>query len=141
MDDIVAAASARERFLAGLLLIAGVISLLLGAVGIYGIAAYTVSRRTPEIGMRVALGASPRAVMSMVLRQSLTVVLTGAAVGMGLGIIAGRMLRSVLFDVSPTDPLAFVGVASFFIGVALIASLVPALRAAHIEPARALRAD
>jgi predicted permease len=141
MDNIVAAASARERFLAGLLLIAGVISLLLGAVGIYGIAAYTVSRRTPEIGMRVALGASPRAVMSMVLRQSLRVVLTGAAVGVGLGIIAGRMLRSVLFDVNPTDPLTLVGVASFFIGVALIASFVPALRAAHIEPTRALRAN
>jgi ABC-type antimicrobial peptide transport system permease subunit len=91
--------------------------------------------------MRVALGASPRAVMSMVLRQSLTIVLTGAAVGMGLGIIAGRMLRSVLFDVSPTDPFTLVGVASFFIGVALIASFVPAFRAAHIEPTRALQAD
>jgi predicted permease len=141
MDDIVAAASARERFLAGLLLIAGATSLLLGAVGIYGIAAYSVSRRTPEIGVRVALGASPRAVTGMVLRQSLTVVLLGAAAGTGLGIVAGRMLRSVLFGVSPTDPLTLVGVASFLIGVALLASFAPALRAAHIDPARALRAE
>jgi predicted permease len=141
MEDIVAAASSRERFVAGLLLIAGAISLLLGAVGIYGVAAYTVSRRTPEIGVRVALGASPRAVMAMVLRQSLTVVLAGAAVGIGLGVVAGRTLRSVLFGVSPTDPLTLAGVASFFIGVAVIASFAPALRAARIDPARALRAE
>jgi ABC-type antimicrobial peptide transport system permease subunit len=79
--------------------------------------------------------------MAMVLRQSLTVVLAGAAVGIGLGVVAGRTLRSVLFGVSPTDPLTLAGVASFFIGVAVIASFAPALRAARIDPARALRAE
>lgn len=141
MEDIVADATARERFLAGLLLTAGAASLLLGTVGIYGTAAYTVRRRTPEIGMRVALGASPRTVMGMVLRESLTVVLLGSAVGLALGLAGSRLLSSLLFDVSATDPVVMAGVTALLIIVALCASLAPARRAARTDPTSALRAE
>jgi ABC-type antimicrobial peptide transport system permease subunit len=141
MNEIVAAATSRERFLAMLLIGAATVSLLLGAVGIYGIAAYTVRRRTSEIGVRVALGARPVDVTWMVLRQTLLVVVLGAAAGLALALAATRVLRTVLYQVSPTDPAVLLGVTGLIIGVAAAASLGPALRAARANPTSALREE
>lgn len=141
MDDIVAASTATERFLAVLLLIASVASLLLGAVGIYGIGAYAVRRRTPEIGVRAALGAEPRRIVEMILRESFVVILIGIIAGLAAATAGSRALRSLLFDVSPIDPVTIAAMTLLLIIVALTASLVPARRAARIDPVRALRSE
>ena len=141
MDERLAAALATARFNTLLLSLLGAIGLLLAASGIYGVIAYFVSQRTQEIGVRIALGATAAGVVRLVLGEALQPVALGAAVGVVSAIAATRVLASQLFGVSPTDPLTIAAVVAMLVGVALVASVIPARRAASIDPTRALQAE
>jgi ABC-type antimicrobial peptide transport system permease subunit len=103
--------------------------------------AYSVVQRTRELGIRVALGASAEVVLGMVMRQGLTPVLTGLAIGLGIAAVAGRVLRSLLYGVTATDLATYATVAVFLTLVAAVASFVPARRAARCDPVKALRSE
>jgi predicted permease len=119
----------------------GGVALLLAAVGLYGVIAYSVSRRTREIGIRVALGARPGTVVSLVLRQGLLVAAAGLTVGALLAVVATRALAGMLYGVSLADPIAWSGAAAAILGAAMLANLLPARRAARVDPAVALRSE
>ena len=129
---------ATSRFNTALLTTLGAVGLLLAAIGIYGVIAYFVSQRTAEIGLRLALGASPRDVLKLVVRQALKPVLLGVGVGIALAVPAARLLESQLVGVTTRDPLVLVGVALMLVIVAIAASLAPANRAGRVDPTRAL---
>jgi hypothetical protein len=141
MTEVVVQASARTSFMLLLLGIASTVALALGAVGIYGVISYVVSLRTREIAVRLALGAQPADVRRMVSRQAIAV----AAIGIGVGIVGAvgttRALGALLFGVSPTDAVTLVSAAVLLLGVAVVASWLPAQRAAGVDPAQALRAE
>jgi predicted permease len=117
----------------------GALALLLSAIGIYGVMAYTVSRRTREIGVRMALGADRRAVVAMVLRRSMLLVGIGLGAGAVAALGAGQLLRSQLLGVKPWDPVTFAAIVAVLAAVALLASWLPARRAARVDPLVALR--
>jgi predicted permease len=119
----------------------GLLALVLAAVGIYGVVAYTTRQRTHEIGIRIALGAGRGAIMRQVLRQGLLLTAAGLAAGIIVSIILTRFLRSVLFGVGPTDILTFATVALVLSAVAIFATLLPARRAAAVDPVQALRTE
>jgi predicted permease len=131
----------QERLISTLSGFFGLLSLLLAAIGLYGILAYAVSRRTREIGIRIALGARPGAVLRMVLRQGLILTLLGVGIGLAASLGATRLLTSQLFDVTPTDPVTFVVVPILLLTVALLACLVPARRATNVDPLIAIRQE
>jgi ABC-type antimicrobial peptide transport system permease subunit len=110
-------------------------------VGIYGILAFLVARRTHEIGIRMAIGAERGQVVGMVLRQGLVLTAFGLVAGFGSAILLTRLMTSVLYEVTPADPWTYLGVGTTLVGVAVAASLVPALRAARVNPLVALRAE
>jgi putative ABC transport system permease protein len=141
MDEVIADTFSRQYF--STLLLAGfsVASLLLAAIGIYGILAYSVSERTREIGLRVAIGATPGRIISLIVRAAARPVLGGLIVGISGALALTGLLRSMLFGVSPRDPLTFVTVPAIFALVALIAAYLPARRAARLDPMVALRTD
>ena len=141
LDAIVAASTARTRLTMLLLLAGAGVALLLGVVGIYGVVSYAVSQRTSEIGIRMALGATPAAVNAMVLREGVMMTVAGIGAGVFVALGVTRLLRGLLYDVSPTDPLTFVGMAVLLSGVALAACMAPARRASRIDPVQALRAE
>jgi len=141
MSAIVAKSMARSSFTMLLLAIAASIALTLSAIGIYGVISYTVAQRRSEIGIRMALGARMAQVRGIVVGQSVRLVALGAAAGVLLAIAAMRVLRSLLFEVSPGDPMILVCAALVLLVVALAASYVPARRAAAIDPAEALRTE
>jgi putative ABC transport system permease protein len=141
MDQRLAGTLATARFNTLLLSLLGGIGLLLAAGGIYGVIAYFVSQRTQEIGVRIALGASTGSVVRLILGQALRPVAIGAAIGVVAALAASRVIASQLFGVSRTDPLTIAAVVATLIGVALVASAVPARRAAAIDPTRALQAE
>ncbi|HET7622745.1 MAG TPA: ABC transporter permease [Gemmatimonadaceae bacterium] len=141
MDDVVAKSMARTSLTMLLLAIAGGMALVLAAVGLYGVISYIVSRRTREIGIRVALGAQVTEVIRSVTLQSLRLSLVGTAAGVMGALLLTRFLRSMLYDVSPTDPAVLAGVSLVLVAVALAASYLPARRAAKIDPVAALRAE
>jgi ABC-type antimicrobial peptide transport system permease subunit len=122
-----------------MLAIAALVALFLGTVGIYGVISYIVSQRTREIGVRIALGAETARVSRMVLRQGLIL----AAIGTGIGVVAAvavtRLMSAFLFGVSAFDPVTFTAVAAVLVATALLASWLPARRAARIDPVEALR--
>jgi predicted permease len=124
--------------LAGLL---GALALALALVGLYGVVAYGVARRTRELGIRIALGASPREVLRAVLRGAGRTTLAGVALGLVGALLVGRVMGSLLFGVSPSDPLVFLAVPVLLSAVALLASLLPARRATRVDPLVALRAE
>jgi ABC-type antimicrobial peptide transport system permease subunit len=117
----------------------GLIAMGLAAIGLYGVIAYAVAQRTREIGLRMALGARRGAVMSLVMRQGLTVVGAGLAVGAVFGVGAARLISGVLYGISPADPLAWAGGVAVLVGSSILANAIPALRAARVEPSVALR--
>jgi putative ABC transport system permease protein len=141
LEDVISRSMEELAFVAILLGVAAGTALLLAAVGLYGVVSYTVWRRTREIGMRIALGAKPRQVERMVVAESLGF----AALGLTIGVVAAlgttRVLGGLLYDVEPTEPLAFVAAATMLIGVTVIASWIPARRAARVDPSEALRGD
>lgn len=141
MDEVVSTSVATSRFTAALLLAFSGIALLLAAVGIYGVTAYSVAQRAHEIGVRMALGADRRRVLGLVVRQGMTPTLIGIAAGLAGAFVATRALASMLFEVSPQDPLTFAGVALLLAAVALAANLLPARGATAVEPVVALRRE
>jgi putative ABC transport system permease protein len=141
MQDLYTDSLARTSFTLVLLGIAGGMALLLGVVGIYGVIAYVVSQRAREIGIRSALGAEPRQLKTMFLRQGLALSAMGAVVGLVVAMALGRLMSSLLFGVSPTDPIAYVAAVAVTIAAAALASYVPARRAAAIDPIETLRAE
>jgi len=141
MDDVIAGANAGARFTLVLLATFAVVALVLAAVGIYGVISYAVSRRTHEIGVRVALGASPSTVVRLVIAQGMRVVAVGVAVGLAGSLVASRLMTRLVYGVSVTDPLTYAGVAALLAVVALVASYIPARRATRIDPLVAMRTD
>jgi putative ABC transport system permease protein len=141
MTELVSRALGEPRFAARLFGAFALIALLLAALGLYGLLAYSVSRRTQEIGVRVALGARPSDVRRMVVREGLRLVMGGLALGLLGAAAAARLLTSLLFGVRPVDPPTFAAVASLLLAVAALACLLPASRAARVDPAVALRAE
>jgi putative ABC transport system permease protein len=139
LDDYASINLVPQRVAAVLSASLGSIGLLLAAIGIYGVAAYTVTSRIREIGIRIALGAQPRDVQRMVLARGLALTLMGAAIGLGLAAGASRLLGSLLFGVGATDPITFVGAAVLFCVVGLVACYAPARRATAIDATEALR--
>jgi ABC-type antimicrobial peptide transport system permease subunit len=119
----------------------GVLAFLLAVTGLYGVVAYAVARRTRELGIRIALGATPHDAIRLVLRQGLTLALIGVGVGLLLAMAAGSLLHSLLYGISPTDPVALGGSALIVISVAAVASWLPARRASRVDPMIALRAE
>lgn len=141
LDDVLASSVAQPRFALILLGAFAGIALVLALVGIYGVLSYVVSRRTREIGVRLALGAERGRVVGLVVRQGMAVALVGVAVGTGGALLLSGLMEQMLYQVTPTDPLTFVGVPLLFSVVALVACLLPAARAARVDPARALRVE
>jgi ABC-type antimicrobial peptide transport system permease subunit len=116
-------------------------AMLLAAIGLYGVIAYSVARRTKEIGIRLALGARPASVLSLVMRHGLVVAGVGLAVGWLLAAIVGATTGSVLYGVRASDPVSWLGASALLLGVSAIANVIPALRAARVEPSQALRME
>jgi len=141
MREVVDASMARLAFTMMVLGVAAGVTLILGIVGLYGVIAYIVTLRTRELGVRIALGAQPRAVAAMVARQGLLLSGIGIAVGLVLVGIVARFLRSFLYEVTPTDPVTLSAAAGTLVAFALLASWIPALRASRVDPTEALRAD
>lgn len=141
MDGELRAAVGRERFAATLLTLFAATALILAVVGVHGLLSYAVAQRTRELGIRMALGATRRSVLSLVVREGMRLVAAGLIVGFAGALVATRFLRSLLFGVGPADPLSFALAATAVLGAALVASLVPARRATSSDPMRALRVD
>ena len=141
LDQVVADSVSRPRVLTTLLGVFSGVALTLAAVGIFGLLSFLVARRTREMGVRIALGASPSTLVSTIVREALGLVVIGLSIGLGGALALTRMLESELFNVTPTDPVTFVGVGLMLGMTALLASLLPAWRAAAVDPLVALRAD
>ncbi|MDB4877963.1 MAG: permease [Gemmatimonadetes bacterium] len=141
MDELLSGPLAEPRLSALLLSAFGMVALVLAAVGLYGVVASGVREQTREIGIRIALGATPTRIRDAIMRRAVVVAGAGACVGLALALMTTRLLRSLLFEVSPTDPLTLGAVWAALIAVALLAAYLPAQRATRIDPVQALRAD
>jgi len=140
-DDLYTALLAPQRFGAGLLALFGGLGLLLSAIGVFSVVSYAASRRTREVGIRAALGATSRDVVRLFVAESLRRVGLGAAIGLTLAALLAQALRSLLYGVSPVDPATYGAVTLVLLGVAAVAAFLPARRAAGVDPSRALRED
>jgi predicted permease len=139
MDELVSKSVVQPRFLALLLATFSGIALFLAAIGIYGVMAYSVAQRTQEIGVRMALGARPLHVLRLVLKQSVGMLIIGTAIGLAGAFALTRLMRTLLFEITATDPLTYVSVIGLLAVVALLACYIPARRAAKVDPLIALR--
>jgi putative ABC transport system permease protein len=139
MDEVMSAAQSRPRFLTLLLTLFSGVALVLAAVGIYGVISYSVAQRTKEFGVRMALGAQRGDVLGIVLGRGMVLALVGIGVGLGGAFVLTRFLSTLLFGVTPTDPVTFVVVSIVLAAVAFLASYIPARRATKVDPMVALR--
>jgi ABC-type antimicrobial peptide transport system permease subunit len=139
MDEVVSLSTARQRFNMLLMTVFGACALLLAAIGIYGLMAYSVEQRTQEIGVRLALGAGTANVRNMVVQQGMGLALVGVIIGIAAALALTRFLESLLFGVRARDPLVFLSVPAMLILVALIAVWLPAARASKVSPVESLR--
>jgi ABC-type antimicrobial peptide transport system permease subunit len=141
MQGLVDRSTAQRRFVMWLLSGFALTALLLAAVGVYGAVAQSVTQRTPEIGLRMALGASPAAALMLALRQGIRLAIVGIGIGAAAAVGLAQLMRKMLFEVQPLDPAAFAAAALALAAFAGLASYVPARRAARIDPLEALRRD
>jgi predicted permease len=141
MDQILGKTTASQGFAADLLLAFAAVSLLLAGVGLYGVLSYLVTQRMPEMGIRIALGAQRSEVMRVVLVDGLTPVLFGAAIGLAGAAATGALIRSMLYGASPYDPMVIAGMLACVLLTAVVACIVPAWRASHVDPMQALRSE
>jgi predicted permease len=141
LEEVVSKSMARTSFTLVMLAIAGAMALLLGVAGIYGVISYSVSQRTREIGIRMALGAQRQEVTGMFVRYGLGLAAIGIACGLAAAVTLTRLMGSLLFEVSPIDPLTYIAVCTSLTAAAVLASYVPALRATMVNPVTALRAE
>jgi predicted permease len=139
MEDVLASAQSRPRFLTLLLTLFSGIALIIATVGIYGVISYSVARRSKEFGLRIALGAQPANILSLVLKQGVLLTVIGVAVGVGSALVLTRLMTSLLFAVKPTDAITYVSVSALLAAVALFATYIPARRATQVDPIKALR--
>jgi putative ABC transport system permease protein len=139
MEEIVHLSVAQPRLESLLLGLFGGLAVVLAAIGIYGLISYSVNQRTNEIGIRMALGASPSTVLRMILLQALSLAGIGLTLGLAGALVFSRVLQSMLFNVKPTDPSVFAGILLLLLGIVLLAGYVPARRATKVEPVEALR--
>jgi putative ABC transport system permease protein len=141
LEELVADASADTRFALFVIGLFAVVAVVLAGVGVYGVVAYAMARRAREIAVRLALGESPRRLVARVLSDGARWTVMGLVAGLGGAALMARSLESLLFGVTPHDAVTFVGVAAALAGVALAASIIPALAAARADPMRALRSE
>jgi putative ABC transport system permease protein len=139
LGQVVADSTSDRRLNMLLFVLLGGLALALAAVGTYGVVAYSVTQRTHEIGVRMAIGAQRGDVLQMVMHEGGRLAVAGVAIGVGLAFASARMLRGLLFGISATDPLTMAGVAASLLLVALAASYVPARRATRVDPMVAMR--
>jgi ABC-type antimicrobial peptide transport system permease subunit len=139
LDEAIALSVFQQRLAARLVAIFAAVALVLAAIGIYGVMSYSVTARTQEIGVRLAIGAQRRDVVWLVLRQVIWLSATGIAIGLGLLLAVGRLLQQLLYGVRPADPVTIATVALLLGTVALAAAWVPAFRASRVDPIEALR--
>ena len=141
MPEMMAESLATERFYAAVVAIFAALALLMAAAGVYALMGYTVVRRTRELGVRIALGAEVRQVLTQVIGRGALLALGGILLGLGGALAATRVLKHVLFQIAPTDPATFVGVSVVLTIVAVLASYLPARRATRVDPMIALRTE
>jgi ABC-type antimicrobial peptide transport system permease subunit len=141
MQQIIGRATASQSFSASLVLAFALLSLMLAAVGLYGVLSYLVTQRVSEIGIRMALGAQRGEILRLVLLDGMRPVLFGLALGLLGGAVAGTLIKSILYATRPLDPIVFAGMIGSLIVTAAVAGAIPALRACRIEPTQALRTE
>ena len=141
LDEVYGQSMARASFTLVMLAIAGAMALMLGVSGLYGVIAYAVSQRRREIGIRMALGAEPRDIRGLFLRRGLILAGVGMAIGLAGAVGFSRFMQSLLFGVTPLDPIAFTAMPLVLAAAAMLASYLPARRAIAVDPAETLRAE
>lgn len=141
VEDVLYRAPASERMSATLAATLGSLAVLLAFIGVFAVLAYGVARRTREIGVRTAIGATPRQVIQLVLREGVLLSIAGIAIGLPLAFFSSRVLRGLLFGIPQSDPVTFIGAALFFAVLGVSAGIIPARRAARVDPVIALRAE
>jgi putative ABC transport system permease protein len=139
MDELMGSAVAERRLSTTLLAVFASLALLLAAIGIYGLMSFDVTRRTQEMGLRMALGAAQGSVLSLVVGQGMRLACMGLGIGLVGAIAAGRLIEHQLFGIRMTDPATYAGVAALLAIVALAATMIPAIRATRVDPIEALR--
>jgi putative ABC transport system permease protein len=141
MPEIMGNVTSAPRIAFILLNILAVVALVLAAIGIYGVTSYNVGQRTQEVGVRLTFGAPPHAILAMLVRQATTLMLVGVAAGVLVALFMTRLMSSLLYGVSSTDPVIFVGAAGLVAMVATLACYLPARRVVRIDPLAALRSE
>jgi ABC-type antimicrobial peptide transport system permease subunit len=141
VESLLVEMTAQRRMNTLLLSVFGLSAAVLAAVGIYGVIAYSVQQRTRELSVRVALGASVRGILGLVLKEGLSTSLLGLVLGLAAALALSRAMTSMLYDVPPSDPLTFAAIAGIAALVAVLANLLPALRAIRVDPVQALKSS
>jgi ABC-type antimicrobial peptide transport system permease subunit len=141
MESVMSASISSDRFVTGLVAAFGLLALALGAVGVYGVVAHGIQRRTSEFGVRMALGSSRRTILYQAMRDGIVSVAWGVAAGLVGAFAASRVLRSLLFDLTATDPLTWAAAVVTLLAVAVVACYIPARRITALDPIAALRSE